>query len=75
MSIEQTVARKVRSRRRELNLTQDAASQRAKIARKTWSDIETGHRRRMLVRTLVRIAIALDVTPDFLLGYDLPKDQ
>jgi transcriptional regulator with XRE-family HTH domain len=63
----QTIGENVRKRRRVLGLTQEKLAERAGIGRHFLSDIETG-RRHISVPTLIRLAAALNMSADVLLG-------
>ncbi len=68
-SVEQTVARSVLSLRESLSLTQHELSDIAGISRKTLNEIEGGAKKEILLRTMMRLAVALNVSPNELLGY------
>jgi transcriptional regulator with XRE-family HTH domain len=63
----QSVGRKIRERRDELGLTQEAAGKRAKMKRQQWNRIEQGASTKR--PTLLRIAKALELKPEIVLDW------
>jgi transcriptional regulator with XRE-family HTH domain len=56
------IGKAVRQRRVHLRLSQAAAAQKAGVSRRTWSEIELGHRR-CTERTLAGVEMALELPP------------
>lgn len=74
-----TVGQRVRQRRRELGMSQDALAQRAGISKSFLSDLETG-KRSLGAETLLDLARAMDLSLDYLMtgresGRDKPEVQ
>jgi transcriptional regulator with XRE-family HTH domain len=72
----QSVGRKIRERREELGLTQEAAGKRAKMKRQQWNRIEQGASTKR--PTLFRIAKALELEPEIVLdwaGFKLKSER
>ena len=62
-----SVGQKIRERREELGLTQEAAGKRAKMKRQQWNRIEQGASTKR--PTLFRIAKALELEPEIVLDW------
>lgn len=71
--IASTIAASVRQRRQILRMTLDDLAAASGIARTTLHGIENGKARRMTVGTLLKLADALGLPPDALLGRDLSR--
>lgn len=64
-----TVSRSILRIRTSVGISQTLLAYKAGISRSALNAIESGQNRDLRVATLVRIAYALDVTPDALLGH------
>lgn len=65
-SFYQELGRRIKDARKKGHLTQEALATKVSLTRTTVTNIEKG-RQQLLVHTLVDIADALNVTPEFLL--------
>jgi transcriptional regulator with XRE-family HTH domain len=70
----QTVGERVKSRRLELGLSQDALAEKAGISKSFLSDLENG-RRSIGAETLLDLGRAMGVSLDFLMTGEASKDQ
>jgi len=59
--------------RRRLDLSQQALARHAEVDAMTISRLERGMKKRLEIQSLARLAQALGVTTDHLLGLDPPK--
>ena len=60
--------------RKKAGLTQAELAERARLADRTYADIERGEAN-MRVETLLRICRVLKITPDMVLTYDEPSSE
>ena len=67
--ISQTISREILWRRNLRGMSQTELAKRSGVSRKTLNAVESGQQENLHVRTLVRLANALKVTPNGLLGY------
>ena len=65
--MKETIAKRVRSRRRELDLSQTELAKRSHVSRANISLIENGKCNDILVGTLSALAAALETTVEFFL--------
>lgn len=70
----QTVGERVRNRRVELGLSQDALAEKAGISKSFLSDLENG-RRSIGAETLLDLGRAMGVSLDFLMTGEASEDQ
>jgi len=66
----QALGERVLIRRRRLDLSQHALAAKAGVDVMTISRLERGDKKRLEIEPLARLARALDVTTDYLLGMD-----
>lgn len=69
-----TIGQRIRSRRRELNLTLRELSERSDLSITYISDLERGKRGAPTAPVLERLATALECSVDYLLGREDPRD-
>lgn len=65
--MEHTMGEKIRERRKDMKMSQEALAEKSKLSRARISAIENGKCRDILVSTLMTIAAALDTTVEFFL--------
>jgi transcriptional regulator with XRE-family HTH domain len=70
-----TLGRLLRRYRRQRGLTQAALAKKARVRQALISDLETGKQRDTLTQTMERLARALDVTLEDLLGKNRRRDR
>ena len=61
------IGKRIKQRRMELDMTQEALAQKSKVCRITISYLESGRTKNVLASTLSAIAEALETTVDFFL--------
>ena len=66
--MKETIAKRIRDRRRALNMTQSELSAKSHVSRVNISLIENGKCSDIFVGTLTALASALDVTVEFFLN-------
>lgn len=68
-SAEKNISRCVITLRKKKNMSQAALAKLSGLSRKTVNGVESGMKNRLLVQTLVQLAVALEVTPNDLLDW------
>lgn len=70
-----SIGERIKARRLELGLTLEDVGKKLGVNRSTVKRYEDGKTQRIRQDTLEKLAVVLDTTPEYLMGWDSPANQ